>query len=166
MSAKRYLNIPHRRKVLTKLMVEDAIKNTMSNASAAKWLGVSYNTYKKYSKMYNLVEVHKNASGKGIKKSHKHKYYDCDLMDVLSGKFLDYPKTKLKNRLVEEGLLEEKCSLCGWEEVRISDGKICLNIDFLDGDFKNYSFDNLRLLCPNCYFTNVGNFKNSKYFCK
>ena len=31
---------------------------------------------------------------------------------------------------------------------------------------ENFKIDNLRLLCPNCYFTNVGNFKNSKSFCQ
>ena len=72
----------------------------------------------------------------------------------------------MKKRLIDEGYFEEECSVCGHNEERVTDGKICLSLDFIDDNRDNYSFDNLRLLCPNCYFTNVGNFKNSKSFCK
>ena len=40
----RPVKIPGKRFVLTKGMIEEAQKNTKSNMSAAKWLGVSYNT--------------------------------------------------------------------------------------------------------------------------
>ncbi len=46
---KKYIRIPNRRFVPTKKMIEDAIENTQSNAEAARWLGISYNNYKKYS---------------------------------------------------------------------------------------------------------------------
>ena len=57
---KKYIRIPNRRFVPTKKMIEDAIENTQSNAEAARWLGISYNTYKKYSQLYDLFEVNKN----------------------------------------------------------------------------------------------------------
>ena len=44
----RPLNIPGKRLRLTKRMIETAMENTKSNMAAAKWLNVSYNTYKKY----------------------------------------------------------------------------------------------------------------------
>ena len=78
----------------------------------------------------------------------------------------DYPNSILKKRLINEGLMQEECSVCQWNEERITDNKICLHLDFIDGDSSNKNYDNLRILCPNCYFTNVGNFKNSKVFCK
>ena len=37
---------------------------------------------------------------------------------------------------------------------------------YSDDDSDNKKYNNMRLLCSNCYFTNVGNFKNSKQFCK
>ena len=40
------------------------------------------------------------------------------------------------------------------------------DVDFLDGNSKNRSMDNMRLLCPNCYLSNNGMFHNSKIFCK
>jgi len=68
--------------------------------------------------------------------------------------------------LIDEGYFEEECSICKWNEARITDNKICLTLDFIDGDSENKQIDNIRLLCPNCYFTNVGNFVNSKLYCK
>ena len=62
------LKIPGRRTVITKKMVEDAIENTKSQSQASKWIGVSFNTYKKYAKYYGLWEQHLNKAGKGIKK--------------------------------------------------------------------------------------------------
>tara|TARA_Y100001963_G_scaffold160112_1_gene267943 strand:- start:1695 stop:2186 length:492 start_codon:yes stop_codon:yes gene_type:complete len=160
---RKYLKIPGRRFVLTKKMVEDSIENTKSNAEASRWLGVSFNTYKKYAKMYGLFEQHKNQSGKGVKKTHIHSKYDLD--DILSGKYENYSKKMLKRRLIDNGYITEECGVCGWNEKRLTDDRICLTLDFIDGDESNFSIENLRLLCPNCYFTNVGNFKNSQIFC-
>ena len=67
MSNIRYLKIPGKRLVITKRMVEDAIDNTISNAEAARWIGVSYNTYKKWANYYGLFESHKNQNGIGIR---------------------------------------------------------------------------------------------------
>ena len=87
--------------------------------------------------------------------------------DIFDGKAKpNYSLSTLKKRLVDEGYFQEECSVCGWNESRITDEKICLTLDFVDSDSMNKSYDNMRLLCSNCYFTNVGNFKNSKQFCK
>ena len=161
---KRYVRIPHRRQVVTRKMIEDAISSTSSNAEAARWLGVSYNTYKKWSKYYNLFDQHLNQSGKGIKKIHVN--YKIPLEDIIEGKHPEYPCRILKKRLISDGLIQEECSVCGWNEERITDNKICLHLDYGDGNKENKSYDNLKLLCPNCYFTNVGEFLNSKKFCQ
>ena len=52
----RFVRIPGRRRPMTKNMIESAIEATRSNAEAARWLGVSYNTYKKLSKYYGIFE--------------------------------------------------------------------------------------------------------------
>ena len=54
------LHIPGKRFVLTKNMIEESQKHTKSNMAAARWLGVTYNTYKKWAKYYNLFEQHLN----------------------------------------------------------------------------------------------------------
>ena len=68
MSVNRPLNIPGRRKVITKNMILEAQKHTKSNMAAARWMNVCYTTYKKWAKYYNLFEQHKNQTGVGITK--------------------------------------------------------------------------------------------------
>ena len=66
MSIQKPLNIPGRRKVITKNMLLRAQENTVSAAEASRWLEVSYNTYKKWAKYYGVFEQHKNQEGVGI----------------------------------------------------------------------------------------------------
>ena len=160
----RFVRIPGRRRPMTKNIIESAIESTRSNAEAARWLGVSYNTYKKWSKYYGLFEKNLNQSGKGVRKRPSN--FKIKLEEIFEGKHPDYPNSVLKKRLINDGLLNDECSVCGWNEKRITDDKLCLSLDYIDGDINNKGYDNLRILCPNCYFTNVGNFKNSKVFCK
>lgn len=50
-------------------------------------------------------------------------------------------------------LLEDnqyKCSKCGWSEIS-ANSTIPLEVDHIDGNWKNNSYDNLRVLCPNCH---------------
>ncbi len=159
----RPLRIPGRRFVLTQRMIESSQENTKSAAEAARWLGVSYNTYKKWAIYYNLFENHINQSGKGISRSRINTKYNLD--DILKGNHPEYSTKLLKKRLIDNGYFKEECSICGWNEERITDNKICLSLDYIDGDEKNKKYDNLRLVCPNCHFTNVGDFLNSKKFC-
>tara|TARA_Y100000034_G_C6788897_1_gene353050 strand:- start:156 stop:656 length:501 start_codon:yes stop_codon:yes gene_type:complete len=161
---RKYLKIPGKRFVITKRIIEDAISNTKSNSEAARWLEVTYNTYKKWAKYYDVFEQHKNQSGVGVKRTRINTKYKLD--DILEGKYPDYPKYQLKRRLIDSGYMEEECSICSWNEKRITDEVICLRLDFIDGNSNNYNFENLRILCSNCYFTNVGNFINAKKFCQ
>ena len=48
-------------------------------------------------------------------------------------------------------LNKNKCCLCGWGEVNKTTGKIPLEVDHIDGNFRNNKIENLRLLCPNCH---------------
>ena len=137
----RPLKIPGKRIVITKRDIEQAIENTRSQSEAARWIGVSYNTHKKYATRYGLWEQHKNPSGKGIKKGWGS--YRVSLEDIFNGTNTStfYTKTRFKKRLIEEGYLYEECSICGWNEPKILDGIICLNLDYIDGNPKNKSSD-------------------------
>ena len=159
------LHIRGRRTVLTKNMITDAQENTPSARQAANWLGVTYNTYKKWAKYYNIFEQHKNQSGKGIRKGWAS--YKIKLEDIITGKRESkYSVGILKKRLIDEGYFQEECSHCGYNEVNVGTEEVCLNIDFIDDNNKNISLDNIRLLCANCYLSFNGNFPKSKVFCK
>ena len=68
-----------------------------------------------------------------------------------------------------ESLFKESnyaCSQCGFNKTRDCGG-IILEIDHIDGDHTNNSYDNLRVLCPNCHaltpnFRNWGRKGNTK----
>ena len=41
---------------------------------------------------------------------------------------------------------DNKCALCGWGKINIP-----LEIEHIDGNYKNNNEENLTLLCPNCH---------------
>ena len=45
----------------------------------------------------------------------------------------------------------EKCEECGWNKENQKTLKIPLDVDHKDGNYKNNTEENLRLLCPNCH---------------
>ena len=167
MAIKRPLHIPGRRFVLTKSMIEEAQTHTKSNMEASRWLKVSYNTYKKWAKYYNIFEQHLNQSGVGVKKGWA--TYKISIDDIISGK-RDVPKNyninTFKKRLIDEGYMKEECMSCSWNEGRITDGHVPLRVDFIDDNSKNKSLENMRLLCPNCYYVYNGFFYSSGRFGK
>lgn len=57
--------------------------------------------------------------------------------------------SRVRNYLLEQ--TEHKCSICGWGERNPYTNTIPLEIDHIDGNWKNNSPDNLRVLCPNCH---------------
>jgi predicted nucleic acid-binding Zn ribbon protein len=44
----------------------------------------------------------------------------------------------------------DKCCLCGWSQVNPITNKVPLVADHVDGNWRNNTEDNLRLICPNC----------------
>ena len=163
----RPLNIPGRRKVITKNMILEAQKHTKSNMAAAKWMNVCYTTYKKWAKYYDVFEQHLNQKGDGIKKGFAVRTVNVE--DVVLGKRQPprrWSQSVVKEELIDKGYWQHECSNCGYIEENISTGKTCLAIDFKDGDSKNWLLDNIRLLCANCYYSFNAYFPSAKKFCK
>lgn len=44
-----------------------------------------------------------------------------------------------------------KCAKCGWCEINIHTNKVPLEVEHIDGNYKNNCENNLILLCPNCH---------------
>lgn len=136
--------------------IEEAQRHTNSNISAAKWLNVSYTRYKRYAKLYGLFDSHLNIAGVGIEKGFSKNPTSIPLNDILAGNHPDYSLAKLKNRLLARKKLDNKCSLCGFDEQRVTDGRVPLMLAFKDGNKKNFNLENLHLLCYNCMFLTTG----------
>jgi hypothetical protein len=127
-------------------------KTTTSAWQAARKLGVSYPTYRKYCKRYNLIKVRdKNAKRDNIGPVNpfKGKY---SLSKILDGKYPDFPIHRLKDKLIRSGIKKGECHQCGYKERRLTDGKIPLLLNFEDCDSKNHKVENLTILCYNCTF--------------
>lgn len=159
-------------KRLSKEQILAAMAKTQSNMAAARYLNLSYWTYKKYAKLYKateegyetLFDQHKNQCGKGIPKFLKDSRDSIPLLDIIEGyvEASSYTPEKMKHRLITEGYIEEKCSSCGFCERRELDYRMPILLNFKDKNKKNYRLENIELLCYNCYYLSVGNIFNDK----
>lgn len=156
--------MPRPPKPLTREDIERAMRVTLSNRAAARYLHVSYPHYRKYASLYKdkdgvvLYEKHKNQSGKKIPKfatsfaSNRRK--EPPIADILEGRVsaAHYKPQQLKYKLISMGLLEPKCSRCGYDKTRLLDGRSPLILQHKDGDSNNWNLENLEFLCYNCAF--------------
>jgi hypothetical protein len=155
---------PNRRKhqPILESEIRTAQSVAKSAAEAARLLKISYNTYKKWAKLYGIFEDLKNPYGIGIDKRSKNNSTTKSLDDIIAGKHPSYPIWKLKRRLLLSGYMEEKCSCCGFSERRLTDNRVPLLLDFIDDNRKNHKYENLRMLCFNCSFLINGNLSGPK----
>jgi hypothetical protein len=143
--------------------IRDAQSKSKSAFEAARTLGVSYNTYKKWAKTYGIFENLLNPAGIGIIRANQVHSGENALDKILAGEGKpDYPIARLKRRLITSGYFAEECTCCGFDEKRATDGKVPLLLDFLDNDWQNHKLENLRFLCYNCFFLLVGKRKIPK----
>ena len=158
-----------KQKIITKEQLLNAMKMTKSNMSCARYLGISYMHYSRYAKSYideesgkTLFDLHKNQAGKGIRKHLGGK--DPDLKSLMDGELYvkSYNLNRYKDRLIQEGYIEEKYNSCGFTEQRVHYYKSPLLIHFKDKNKENWRIENIELLCYNCYFLYIGDVFNEK----
>ena len=110
--------------------------------------GGNYEQIKKYCLEYKVDVSHFKGKGwssglRGIGKPR------IALEDILQ-KGTYFQSFKLKKRLFQVGLKEQKCEECGWAKTT-SDGYLPLELDHINGDHHDNRLENLRVLCPNCH---------------
>lgn len=116
-------------------------------AEAASKFNINFKTFRKYAKQLGVWKP--NPAGKGISKKVPIGDKKFELLDVLAGKHPQYGSHKLRVRLIEEGLKEDKCEICGIHEWNSK--PLSKHLDHIDGDHHNHELSNLRILCPNCH---------------
>lgn len=151
-------------KPLSKEQIVAAQAKTQSNMAAARYLHVSYQHYKRYAKMYNLFDSHKNQAGKGIPKFIRGTSKFPAIIDIIEGRVAasSFDPNKIKYVLIEQGYILEECAVCKFKERRVLDYKVPLLLHFKDKNSNNYSLDNIQLLCYNHYFLQVGDIFNKQ----
>jgi len=133
---------------LKKREIFHAIGVTQSMREAAMYCKVSYNTFKKFAKLYDLWSPSnkRGRTGPRIKNKFIH--------NVLRGEMIsNYRETTLLKKAIDEGYLKQCCSNCEADFTHFLPPTIPpLVLDFLDQDNKNGKVDNLRVLCLNCVY--------------
>ena len=134
----------------------EVCKRSNSMAKAAAELNIHFNTLKRLAILYDCYQPNQ-----GLKGGNKITPAKVNLNKILSGEYPHFQTYKLKNRILKEGLLENKCAICGIKEW--NNKLLNMELDHIDGNRVNHELINLRLLCPNCHSqTDTYRSKNKK----
>ena len=119
--------------------ISDVLKKLGYSTNGNSW---GYQIVKERMEKLNLFFTKRNSM-----------YYNQDNTSLPLEKILikdsEYNRTKLKTRLVKEGLKEYKCECCGISEWN---GKpLTLQLHHINGIHNDNRLSNLQLLCPNCH---------------
>lgn len=134
--------------------LQDAVKNSDSIRECLIRLNVepfggNYDVFRKAVSFYKIDCSHFNgAAASGKKLMGRVGPNSISLEDILSNK-LPCSSNRLRLKLLKAGVMQPRCSCCGGIEWLGS--LIPLELDHIDGNNKNNSIENLRLLCPNCH---------------
>lgn len=112
----------------------------------------------------NYATLHSRLKVEGINDSHLYKGAAASRRKGLNGAVnrkkrpLDqilvehstYARSHVRRRLIESGLLETRCAICG-QEPFWNGRPLTLSLDHINGIPDDNRLQNLRLLCPNCH---------------
>lgn len=112
-------------------------------------VGSNYTTLKKriYKEEVNIEHILENMKNRMLQNRHSNNKIHLEKILVENSK---YTFSSLGKKLIDHGILEEKCSKCGigpiWENEFIK-----LQLDHINGKHNDNRILNLRILCPNCH---------------
>lgn len=127
----------------------ELIQNSSSTADVLRNLGYSVKgnswAYKIVAEKMNKLNIH---FGQKLKLNSKGNLEKIPIEKILT-EDSEYNRTKLKERLIREGLKKYKCECCGISEWM--NNPISLQLHHLNGIHNDNRLENLQLLCPNCH---------------
>ncbi len=145
----------------SKLNNEDALRKAFEKSTTygkvLTSMGLSkssnnYSTLHYYIKKYNIDVSHLQSNKEryaGILKYNNSR--KIPLKDIIeNNKHPLYNTGNLKQRLIKEGIILNKCAICGIPPTW-NDKPLVLQLDHIDGVKTNHRLSNLQLLCPNCH---------------
>lgn len=135
-------------------IVNEMISNNRPKFEIARVLGVKYDTLNKNLKLLG-IEYAGNPNRKGI----SHYEAKTPAMDYInSNKFI--PASRLRRKLIEDGVKENKCERCGTSEWMGE--PIPLELHHINGNHYDNRLENLQILCSNCHMQVHGYSNNKK----
>lgn len=129
--------------------IKTAVKNSISIASTCRYLGLqekgrNFNVIKKYVEDY------------GIDTSHfKGRFWDTSVygkskpLSEILVENSKYQSSKLRNRLIDDGIKERRCESCGNTEWL--GFPIPLELHHINGNHFDNRLENLKMVCPTCH---------------
>jgi hypothetical protein len=141
-------------KIYTKEILEEAIKHCINFSQVCRYLGKhpkggTFEVIRNKIIYFGLDISHfkGQSSHTGYNHSGRNKRkYPHEIF--VGGKHFRERAWLLRRCLLEIGV-EYKCSVCGiskWNNMGIT-----LEVDHIDGDWRNCEKENLRFMCPNCH---------------
>lgn len=118
------------------------INNHEPKSNICKMLKCKPSTLERYLKIFGLT-YKGNMGLKGKKTDKKRK----PALEYLQKEIVVIPK--LRKKLIEDGIKQDQCELCGLTEWMGQ--KIPLELHHIDGNRFNNNLENLQILCPNCH---------------
>ena len=101
---------------------------------------------------------------------HRYEYW---IKCWLAGKETGRRGTIETSTIIKKYLCEtrgNKCELCGWHEINKITKRVPIQLEHIDGNYRNNTPKNLKVLCPNCHSLtetfgnlNKGNGRKTRY---
>lgn len=114
----------------------------------------TYNNKLRETKLPDCLECGKSLRGTGRGRLYCSKLCELENKKKSIDKSIEEYLGDVSDRRIKSYLIEkhgEKCMHCGWNKKHPVTGKVPIELEHVDGNSKNQSLSNLKLLCPNCH---------------
>lgn len=130
------------------MTIEEAVKlHPLSMADAARACELPFGTFKYRAIKLGVYNPNPNHKGRTFIDGRKR---STPLKEILEGKHPRMKTQRVKERLLQEGILKEQCTECGVGN-EYNGKPLVLELDHINGKRNDHRLKNLRILCPNCH---------------